>query len=443
MPTKALNAKVVEHVKAPKSGRKELWDRLLPGFGLRVTDKNARTWFIMYRADTTEGRKQRRLKIGDAKLMDLGEARDAAREALRKVARGIDPAEEKAPARAPAADDTVRALATDYLERYVKKNTRPSTYKETKRIFDVDVLPAWGKRAIAGITRRDVGELLDKIASRGAEIQANRTLARLKTFFNWAVDEEAIPVSPVVRMKPNRESARDRALDEDEILWFWQGCQKLGWPFGQLFQLLLLTAQRRDEVGTLTFPEIDLDKRLWSIPREKAKNDRAHEVHLSDLALTVLSSIGETRGKIDTLKDCPLVFTTNGVTPVSGFSRAKERLDAEMERLARKHRKLPEEDDALRRALKLKPGDELPRLVPEFILHDLRRTAATGMAKLNIAPHVVDKVLNHVSGTIRGVAAVYNRHAYTEERKTALEAWGRYVAALIEQKPSNVFALRG
>jgi integrase len=426
MPAVKLTAKTIEAVRQPKSGRLELWDRLLPGFGLRVTENDARAWFIMYRSPT-DGR-QRRLKLGDARALDLGEARELAREAQRKIAKGIDPADEKAPARAANAD-SVKAVVASYLSRYVKKNTRPGTYKETKRVFEHDVLPAWGARPITSITRRNVGDLLETIIDRGAEVQANRTLARLKTFFRWAADEEIIVDSPVARKKPpTRETARDRALTDEEIGWFWAACEKIDWPFGPHFKLLLVTAQRRDEIGTLEFGELDLDKRLWTIPRGRAKNDRAHDVALSDAALEVIAGINETRGRIESLNNCPLVFTTTGKAPISGFSRAKARLDQEMERLARKARGLPEDD-------------EQPRLIPDWILHDLRRTAATGMARLNVAPHVVDKVLNHVSGTIRGVAAVYNRFEYAEERKSALEAWGRYVTALVRPGQDNVVQL--
>jgi integrase len=441
MATKKLDARVVANAKAPKSGRLELWDTLLPAFGLRVTDKDARTFCVMYRAP--EDGRQRRLKIGDARVMTLGEAREAARDALRKVAYGVDPAEERRPSPIKVSSvGNVRAVAGDYLERYVKKNTRSGTYKETKRTFDVDVLPAWGARPIGSITRRDAGELLDVIAARGAEVQANRTLTRIKTFFRWAVDEEVIPASPVTRMKPLiRETSRDRALSDDEVRFFWAACDELGWPFGPLFQLLLVTAQRRDEVGAMTFAELDLKQRLWAISRERAKNDRAHEVALSDRALALLSAVRETRGRIAELKDSPLVFTTNGKAPVSGFSRVKLNLDAKMERLARKARGLPEDEAACRKALKLKAGQDLPRLIPEFIVHDLRRTAATGMARLNVPPHVVDKVLNHSSGTIRGVAAVYNRFEYLHERRAALDAWGRYIDNLLVPQ-SNVIELR-
>ncbi len=146
------------------------------------------------------------------------------------------------------------------------------------------------------------------------------------------------------------------------------------------------------------------------IPREKAKNDRAHEVHLSPLAVDIIKALPQ-------LGNSRFVFSTNGRSPVSGFSRAKAALDQRMAKLA----------------------GEAP---PAWILHDLRRTAATGMARLNIAPHVVDRILNHVSGTIRGVAAVYNRHAYLDERTAALEAWSAYVEGLIRPAPANAVPLR-
>ncbi len=203
---------------------------------------------------------------------------------------------------------------------------------------------------------------------------------------------------------------------------------------------MLVTLQRRDEVGGIVFPELAAD--TWIIPRERAKNDRAHEVTLSDLALRIIDDAKAGRPKLEEVKASPLLFTTNGKTSVSGFSRAKERLDAEIERLARIDRGLPEDDEKCRKKLKLKPGEPFPRFVPEWILHDLRRTGATGMARLNIPPHVVDRILNHVSGTIRGVAAVYNRFEYAPERKNALEAWSRYVESLLREPADNVVALR-
>jgi integrase len=234
---------------------------------------------------------------------------------------------------------------------------------------------------------------------------------RLKTLFRWALDEEFISSDPTVKVrKVVKEVARDRVLSDDEICLFWAGCDGMGWPFGPMFKTLLLTAQRRDEVSGMRWGELDLENRAWTIPRERAKNDRAHEMHLSELAIEII-------GALPKMGSSEFVFTTTGRTPVSGYSRSKETLDRHMRKLA---------------------GETM---VGKWILHDLRRTAATGMARLNIAPHVVDRILNHVSGTIRGVAAVYNRHAYLEERKAALEAWGRYVEGLVRPALANVVRL--
>ena len=186
--------------------------------------------------------------------------------------------------------------------------------------------------------------------------------------------------------------------------------------FGPLVKLLLITARRRDEVADMEWSEIDLVKGVWTLPRHKAKNDRVHEVQLSEAASDVLRSLPRIGNS--------LVFSTTGETAVSGFSKSKRRLDAAMLK-------------AKREELGARKGDA----IPGWTLHDFRRTAATGMARMNIPPHVVDKILNHVSGTIRGVAAVYNRFAYLDERRAALEAWGRYLTSAQPAK-SNGLHLR-
>ena len=248
-------------------------------------------------------------------------------------------------------------------------------------------------------------------------MQANRTLSRLRHLFNWAVERGRLHSSPIIGMKaPTKERARDRTLTDNELRWFLKSCDEIGRPFGRLAKLLLLTAQRRDEVGGLEWSEIDFDKKAWTIPRDRAKNDRSHEVHLSDAAVSVLRSIPRAANNA--------VFIANG-RAVSGFSHGKNRLDAAM--LAAQRDELGARAEG----------------IPHWILHDLRRTAATGMARLNVAPHVVDKILNHVSGTIRGVAAVYNRFEYLDERRTALEAWGRCVTELTSPATAKVLALRG
>jgi len=370
-----------------------------------------------------------REKLGSvAEIPKVDDARARARESLTKARQGINPAAEKRAARerAEAAVATrFGSVAERFLREHVKRNCAPGYAYEVNRILQHDVLPRWCDKPICEITKHDVNDLLDakaesrdrrrKGAEGGAAVQANRTLTRLRTLFRWAVDMELIATDPTAGVRTRvKEKARDRALDHAEIRWFWRGCEAMGWPFGRLFELLLLSGQRRDEVGGMCWGELDLEKRIWTIPRERAKSDRAHIVHLSAPAVEIIEAMPRT-GK--------LVFSTTGLTAVSGYSRAKQRID-----------------ELMTAGLRRESGDPEAKIAP-WILHDLRRSATTGMAKLGIAPHVVDKILNHSAGEIRGVAAVYNRHAYLDERKAALEAWGRYVETLIRPAPANVVSL--
>jgi integrase len=410
MPRKKLTDLFVAKVAAPPKGRLEYFDTTFPALALRVTETGHKSWSLFFRAD---GR-LRRYTIGPYPAFDPAAARKAASAALHRVANGGNPAEDKRARRLapkPAADD-FGSVAREYLDRQVKRNTAASTYRETARIIEQDVIPEWGKRSIGSIAKRDVIALVDKKVASGAEVQANRILARLRTLFGWAVEKDRISINPCDGLKPpTKERARDRVLGEAEIRAFWAATDELGWPFGPFFKPLLLTAQRRNEVATLEWSEVNLDAGLWSIPRKKAKNDKGHDVQLSREAIAVLKALPQVGDGY--------VFTTNGRTPVSGFSRAKERLDVLMLKVLRK--------EAAEQG-----GD--PEKVGEpdaWILHDLRRTAATGMAGLRVMPHLVDRILNHTSGTIRGVARVYNRFEYTEERRAALDGWGRKVDAIV------------
>jgi integrase len=417
MPRKKLTDLFVDRAPKPNTGRVEYFDTTFPALALRVTSNGHKSWSLFYR----NGGRLRRYTIGNYPAFNPAAARKAASSALHRLAEGIDPGEEKRARRnapKPMADDFA-SVAREYLERQVKRNTAESTFKETTRILEQDVIPEWGKRQIGAILRRDVSALIDKKAASGAEIQANRVLARLRTLFGWAVEKDRIPANPCDGLRPpTKEKSRDRVLSENEVRLFWNATEDLGWPFGPLFKLLLLTAQRRDEVASMEWSEINLDTGVWSIPREKAKNDHNHDVQLSVEALTIIKALPCVAG--------PYVFSTNGTTPVSGFSRAKERLDASMRR-------------ALREAASERGDDPAGVALDPWILHDLRRTATTGMASLRIPPHVVDRILNHTSGTIRGVARVYNRFEYQEERKAALEAWGRAVETIVgDSAKSNV-----
>jgi hypothetical protein len=261
MPKRMLTELLCERSKPPAMGRIEIFDASSP-LVLRVSASGQKTFSVYYRF---EGR-HRRYTIGSFPALKLAKARQLAREALEKVDNEIDPSAEKRARREAGSpdQDTFAMLVDDYLDQYARKNTRAATYKETKRVLERDVSPKWGSRPIGGITRGDVNKLIDAIAARDVPVQANRTLAHVRKVFNWAVQKDRLQVSPAEGIKPPaKERARDRALSDDEVRWVWTACDELGWPFRPLAKLLLLTAQRRDEVGLMEWSEVDLDAGVW------------------------------------------------------------------------------------------------------------------------------------------------------------------------------------
>jgi integrase len=206
---------------------------------------------------------------------------------------------------------------------------------------------------------------------------------------------------------PKAEESRDRVLTDDEIRWLWNAAEMQGFPFGPMTQLLLLTGQRRSEVAGMRLAELSVRNRMWHLPKGRTKNGEAHDVPLADQVIAILQQLPKIAGGDG------FAFTSTGVTPVSGFSRAKASLDLLIADVAAKE--TPKE----------------VRRVEPWIFHDLRRTCASGMASLGVAPHVIEAVLNHKSGTIKGVAAVYNRHQYTAEKQQALQAWARRVSEIV------------
>jgi integrase len=220
---------------------------------------------------------------------------------------------------------------------------------------------------------------------------------------------------------PTAEKSRDRTLTDDELRLFWKATAGLGFPFGPMFRLLLVTGQRREEVAGMTRDEVLLGgDPIWTIPKERTKNNNEHSVPLSPLAVEIIESLPR-------IGKATFLFTTNGETSVSGYSRSKDRLDAAMARI-----RIEEAD-----------GDKV-EAIPHWTLHDLRRTMASRMAGLNINLPVIEKVLNHVSGSFAGIVGVYQRHEYREEKRRALNAWADYVTALVEKRiADNVVQLRG
>jgi integrase len=396
-----LTIRSVEAMK-PKAVRQEIPDSFLPGLYLIQQPSGAKGWAVRYRHQGIP----RKLTLGGYPALGLQDARKLGAKALRAVAEGRDPGREKVQARAAKADSADR-IVEEFLDCHVRRSNRPRTAQETERLLRQHVLPRWRGRMVHEITRRDVLDVLDRVVDAGAPIAANRVLAAVRKFFNWCVARDIIAASPCANVKPpTAERARDRVLSDDELKRVLQAADKVGGTFRPLVKLLALTGQRRDEVAQMRWDEVDIDKRLWALAPARVKNNQSHQVPLSAAALAVLEQLPRVAGS-------PFVLTNGGASPASGYSKGKRRLDA------------------------LLPAD-----MPPWRLHDLRRSAASGMARLGVNLPVIEKVLNHASGSFAGIVGVYQKHSFANEKRAALEAWGRHVDSLISGKPAKVVRLR-
>lgn len=410
---KTLTATGVERMRGPASGQVEHWDMRIPGFGIRVTSKGRKSWVLMRRLHG----KLIRVTLGQYPAMDLAEARKAAGDMADMIERGEDPRETKRQQLAEAADkqrNTVEGVVRDFIAKHAKRHTK--SWRQQELAFEKHVLPKWGKRPISAITRRDVMDLLDELVDAGLSTGANRVLAYVRKMFNWAVERGIVDMSPVPpRMKPPaKEAPRERTLSDEEIADLWQACSEAGYPFGPLLKMMLVTGQRRGEVATMRWQDVDLEEGTWTIPAADYKTGVAHTVPLSRLALDLLAAAPRfAEGK----RNNGFVFTTTaGEKPVSGYGKPKARLDEAIAKARKKDKR---------------------EAMPAWRLHDLRRTVRTNLPALGISPDTAERVVGHAIGGVRGV---YDRYSYLPEKRQALDAWARKLewAVGLETAPENV-----
>jgi integrase len=333
----------------------------------------------------------------------LADAREKAKEELRKAAKGEDPAAQKAIDRS---SEAFQDLAADYLERYAK--IKKKSWKEDKRIINNKLNPAIGNITARLVTRAQIRELLEKIAT-SAPIEANRTLATARKIYNWALGQDLVEANPCHGIPaPGKEHRRDRVLSEDEIKKFWKEFNKERPGTGATFKLRLITAQRGGEVFAIEWKELDLETAWWTIPGEKSKNGLAHRVPLSCPAVKLFQDLRQRQLRSKSHKNSPWVFPARqGQGHLGTVQKSVERI----------------RDQAK---------------CEDFTAHDLRRTAASMMTGMGIPRLTVSKILNHVEP---GVTAVYDRHSYDREKRDALEAWSKRLMAMISdvegtQKPA-------
>lgn len=421
----ALTARSIEKIKAGAQ-RQEVPDALLPGLYFLVQPSGARSFAVRYRH---QGR-PRKLTIGSYPKIGLLDARNLGRAALKAVAEGSDPAAKKQEAKRKAESgldsrDLLKTVWQDYCELHIAVNLRASTSREIKRLFEKHILPKWAKRRICEIDKRDVLNVLDAMVKRGAPFSANRMHAALAAFFNWCAGRGIIELSPVhgVKKPTKGEKARTRKLSDDEIRWLWRACLEIGFPFGPMTQLLLLTGARREEIRAVKEAELNAKDTLLTLPGERTKNKHEHTIHLSSEAISIIKSLPRIQN------DSGYVFCTNGINACSGFSRAKDRLHSLMLQTAK--------------AEAVSRGDDPNGVVlPSWRLHDLRRTMASNMARLGVALPVVERCLNHVGESFGGIVATYQQHDYEMEKKEAFTVWAAHVRTVVTQQPAKIIPIR-
>lgn len=430
-----LTAVFVTNAK-PKENRHEIADTEQPGLRLVVQPTGVKSWVYRYERDDGKSVKVTLGRATGSGALSLQQARNAANDARRLRSLGKDPAAHRKAEHAAElakieADQKEARRKDDVVERvldrfYADHVDNLKSAREVKRLLDKEVRPTWKGRRVDDIARADAIKLIDNIKARGAATLANRTRANARKFFNWCIEKGLVDSNPFERTAPAKsEVARERVLDDEEVRLLSFAIDRLEWPWRQFFAIALLTAQRREEIAGMRRKELEnltSKEPVWTLPSGRTKNRKEHAVPLARSAADIIASVP----KID---DSPLVFTTTGETAISGFSRAKAKLDSTMLDIAR------EEAEAR--------GDDPEKVtLAPWRLHDLRRTAASGMARLGVPVSVVEKVLNHVSGTFAGIVSVYQRHDFLAEKRHALTAWADHVASLTRPKETNVVRMR-
>lgn len=409
----------------PAEGQEEHWDAAISGFGIRITSKGRRAWVLMKRLKSGN-MPLIRFTLGEYPAMSLAAARTKAGKFIDIIQAGGDPREEEEKQLAETESrrrNTFEGVAQDFIEKYAKRKIR--SWARVERSLELHVMPHWRNRPIDTITRRDVNDLLDKLVESGLSVQANRILAYVRKLFNWCIERGILEMSPAFQVKPpTAEQPRERDLKAEEIATLWPAFETLGEPFGPYLRVLLILGQRRTEVSSMRWQDIDFERAEWTLPRELTKAKRTHVIPLPRMAVDILKGMNRVSyipapGKPSVPSD--FVFTTLGETPISGFGRVKARID--------------------KAAAAAREKDGAEPLAP-WCIHDLRRTAATCMAELGVPVEHIGRVLNHAP---RGVTAtVYDKHTYVPEKRRALDVWASYLESIVAPGGvENVVKLRG
>jgi integrase len=369
-------------------------DAAAPGLKLRIRREGARVYIFQRRF----AGQHPKITIGDASSWSLEKARQKARELAVKMDNGIDPRVEKA-AKIEASKMIFEVVMKDYLEARAR-DMKPRSFEECKRHLEKQCAPLH-KLAVASIQRATIAGRLRELVKESGRVAADRARSSLSAMFAWAIGEGLCENNPVVGTnKASNDQERERALTDAEVVKVWKAAPDN--HYGAIVKLLLLTGQRRDEIGSMRWSEIDRKAKTFTLPAERAKNNRKHVVPLSDLAMEVIDSIDERAGR-------DLVFGT-GERGYSGWSNSKVALDQVVE------------------------------LKEEWRLHDLRRTFRSGLGQLGVEPHIAEACLNHLPAKL---IRTYDKNKYESQKRQAFDRWSAHIKALLAGRSgSNIVALK-
>jgi integrase len=373
------------------------FDDDVPGFGVRLREGGSRSFVFQYKV----GGRQRRMNLGAVSAVDFEKARKTARNLYHRVKLGEDPASDKAEAKVRLAE-TLGATIKLYLARQ-KSRVKPRSLVEIERHLLVH-LKSLHSLPLAKIDRRTIASRLFEIEQASGNRTRNSVRATLHALYAWAIQEGVAEVNPVTGTSRAPEKSRDRVLSANELKLIWNALPDD--HFGAIIKLLALTAARANEIAALRWGEVH--DNMIVLPAERTKNSRSHIIPLSEPARAILDA--------QPRRPRELVFGF-GDGAFAGWGKCRERLNERITKAT---------------------GKALLHWTP----HDLRRTAATMMAEIGVQPHVIEAVLNHVSGHRAGIAGVYNRASYEREKAIALDLWGERLITIVEGRETNVTPLR-
>ena len=400
----------------PKGNRLEIGDTECKGLIVRLNKNGSKSFYTIFRVVGDGGigargrplrGKQQRILLGHYPEVSIDDARAETLLIRGKAFKGIDPRQELRESVLKQSRNTMQIVAEEFIEKYAKEHT--VGWRNAERAYQHYVVPQLGKRPIDKISRSDIHKLLDGIVADGKVGTAREVKRHLCTLYNWAINREICTNNPAQNLtrkdlKPNENAGR--ALKDDEIKAMWQITGELGYPFGPLFRLLLLTGQRKSEWANARIEELDMTEGFLEVPRTRYKGRRDHIVPFSDTVKSLLGDLPEW-----THKNYYLFSSRGGRVPVSGFSQAKGRMDSRMiEALCKMH-------------------DKKTTTLTPYRIHDLRVTCETRLANLGFNQEIRDRVLGHAAP---GLQKTYNKYDYTAEKREALQAYAKHIMEIVD-----------